>query len=396
MKIAISVWMFKQATGGLQSHAEQLARELLKQGHEVVIVTRFSTFLPEGRGYMLSNEVDNKVFRDGLEIRHLIYPKLFKPVQFLITTLCHRKFYKLAVWLYLHQVGATAIKNFSDCDVIHHVGQLSALVGYAAGYAASCLDIPFLIQPTIHPNQAGDSAEEIKFYQLADRLLAYSEFEKQFLIKNLQLNIPCNFVGSGIHYRTNGNAQRFREAYDINGPLVLFVGRKDPDKGCNLLISAWEKARIHISNLTLCCIGPGSATSSENSNFLDLGYVDDQVKHDALAACDCLCVPSEGESFGIIFMEAAQYRKPIIARRLPVLVELLGEQSALFLGSEVAFNRVKLEAEELAEGIVGLLSNKRLIHQMGESAFHSSQKFTWDKVVSNFILAYQESLWKAY
>lgn len=393
MKIAISIWMFKQGTGGLQSHAEQLAYELLKQGHQVVIVTRFSTFLPEGRGYMLSNEKEDKVFRDGLEIRHLIYPKFFKPIQFLITTLCHRKiFWSFAVWLYLQQAKATAIKNYSDCDVIHHVGQITALVGYAADYAASYLDIPFLVQPTIHPNQVGDSIDEINFYKLADRLLFYTEFEKQFFVKDLQINLPCNVVGSGISYRNDGNAERFRKLFNIDGPLILFVGRKEPDKGYDLVISAWEKARLQIPNLVLCCMGPGSVRSPKLPNLLDLEYVDDQLKHDALAACDCLCVPSEGESFGIIFIEAAYYRKPIIARPLPVLVELLGEQSALFLGSEIAFNRVQLDAEELAEGIVNLISNKELGRQMGENAFLASQRFTWDKVVSNFIRAYQEEL----
>ncbi|WP_414527906.1 glycosyltransferase family 4 protein [Nodularia chucula] len=393
MKIAISIWMFKQATGGLQSHAEQLAYELLKQGHQVVIVTRFSTFIPEGRGYMLSNEAEDKIFQDGVEIRHLIYPEFIKPIQFLITTLCHKKiFLGFAIWLYIQQVKATAIKNFSDCELIHHVGQSTALVGYAADYAASYLNIPFLIQPTIHPNQIGDSAEEIRFYKLADRLLFYTEFERQFFLKKLQINIPCNVVGSGVHYRNDGNAERFRKLYGIEGPLVLFVGRKEPDKGYDLVISAWKKARTQISNLVLCCIGPGSVRSPKMPNLLDLEYVDNQLKNDALAACDCLCVPSQGESFGIIFMEAAQYRKPIIARRLPVLVELLGDQSALFLGSEIDFNRVQLEENELSKGIVSLLSNKELGYQMGKNAFHASQRFTWDKIVANFIYAYQEEL----
>jgi glycosyltransferase involved in cell wall biosynthesis len=395
MKIAISIWMFKQATGGLQSHAEQLAYELLKQGHQVVIVTRFSTFLPEGRGYMLTNEKQDKVFQDGLEIRHLIYPEFIKPIQFLITTLCHRKiFLEFAIWLYIQQAKADAIKNFSGCELIHHVGQSTALVGYAAAYAASYLDIPFLIQPTVHPNQVGDSAEEISFYRLADRLLVHSEFEKQFFRKKLQINIPCNVVGNGIYYRNDGNAERFRKLYGIDGPVVLFVGRKEPDKGYDLVISAWKKARTQISNLVLCCMGPGCVRSPKMPNLLDLEYVDDQLKHDALAACDCLCVPSEGESFGIIFMEAAQYRKPIIARRLPVLVELLGDQSALFLGSEIDFNRVQLDENELSKGIVGLISNQGLASEMGENAFRASLRFTWDKVVKNFICAYENKLVK--
>lgn len=34
IKIAISIWMFEPGTGGLQSHAESLAKHLIAQGHE--------------------------------------------------------------------------------------------------------------------------------------------------------------------------------------------------------------------------------------------------------------------------------------------------------------------------------------------------------------------------
>ena len=35
LKIGLSIWMFKPGTGGLQSHAEHLARYLIARGHDV-------------------------------------------------------------------------------------------------------------------------------------------------------------------------------------------------------------------------------------------------------------------------------------------------------------------------------------------------------------------------
>ncbi len=40
LKIAISIFMFWQNTGGLQAHAELLCKYLRERGHDVRVVTR--------------------------------------------------------------------------------------------------------------------------------------------------------------------------------------------------------------------------------------------------------------------------------------------------------------------------------------------------------------------
>jgi len=399
LKIGLTIWMFKADTGGLCKHAFDLVRELQNLGHEVVVVTRASTFEPKSCEYMLRNEQAPVGHLSGIQIKHLIYGRAFYPCQWLITKLHHRRgFGGFVVWLYWLQARSSAIRNLRGCDVIHHVGQSCGLVGYAAARAAKVLGVPFLIQPTIHPNQAGDTSLDLRLFKLANRLLAHTKFEENYFRRNGYVQ-PVSVVGNGISDRCDGIGQRFRSRRGIQGPLVLFLGRRETNKGYDLALQAWMIAKRQIPTLNFVCIGPPGASSRPppQLGLYDLGFCDEATKHDALAACDCVCVPSLGESFGLVFMEAGRYGKPVIARRLPVLVELLGDKAALLLGRETAFNRVEVTADEIAAAIIRVLTDKEIAEKLGMNLELVSGKFLWPRVVHKFIKAYFDSLggWKS-
>ena len=128
--------------------------------------------------------------------------------------------------------------------------------------------------------------------------------------------------------------------------------------------------------------------------LLDLGFVSEQTKHDALAACTCLCVPSVGESFGLIYMEAGRYAKPVVARRLPVLEELLENgRAGLLLGKQnTKENSVDLTAKELAASLQQLLNSPEDRLRLGENCRRVSEKFVWPEAVKRFEAAYQCAL----
>jgi glycosyltransferase involved in cell wall biosynthesis len=141
-------------------------------------------------------------------------------------------------------------------------------------------------------------------------------------------------------------------------------------------------------------MGPaGGVEKVEEPGILNFDFVEEQTKHDALAACDCLCVPSEGESFGLVYMEAGRYAKPVIARRLPVLEELLenGKAGLLVGRANPAKNKNILEPEELSDQILNLIQNPRLAAQIGEECRRVSGEFIWSKIVEKFEHAYSRS-----
>ncbi|MBP9223628.1 MAG: glycosyltransferase family 4 protein [Verrucomicrobiales bacterium] len=395
MKIGISIWMFVPGTGGLYKHAEDLALALKACGHDVVVVTRYSTFLPSGRDFLFRDEVAEGNSRLGIDIRHIKLQRATGILRWIILKTLHRRgFRAIALRLYRMIVERSAVECYADCDVIHHAGQATALVGFAAHTAARKLKVPFLVQPTCHPFQFGDASMDHSLFTLADRLLVHTEYEAQHF-RNLGYKVPLKVVGNGIEDRANGNVERFRNEYSIVGPIVLYVGRKDHDKGYSLVVEAFKLLREDIPEANLVCMGPpGACTADPMPHFLDLGFASEETKHDALAACTCLCVPSEGESFGLIFMEAGRYGKPVVARKLPVLEELLGRGEAGLLLESTAErdHHVSLSADDLSKGLVLILTSPDVSTRFGSNLKLISDNFIWNNVARRFEAAYLESL----
>jgi glycosyltransferase involved in cell wall biosynthesis len=396
LRIIINIWMFKPGTGGLQSHAEQLSRALVQRGHKVTVVTRAYSFIPEFRDYLFANEAAGDVSLDDIRMRALQLRKEWRPVQWLLSKcVATQRLAPLGVRLYEMQAKHTAQQAYQDADIIHHIGQATALIGFAAERAARLRRIPFLVEPTCHPFQAGDAPLDHRLFRRADRLLVHSQFEADHF-RSLAYRVPIDVVGNGIEDRTDGDAESFRQETGISGHIILYIGRKDPDKGYPLVLEAFRQLRSTMPNVNLVCVGPagGVNIAASENGFFDLGFVSEQMKHDALAACTCLCVPSIGESFGLVYMEAGRYAKPVVARRLPVLEELLENGLAgLLIGRQnVTQNAVELTAEELAAALYKLLNSPEERVRLGENCRRVSEKFIWPEVVKKFEAAYQSAL----
>jgi|GEM_PF-1313027 len=396
LKIGISIWSFTPGTGGLQAHAELLCQYLQKRGHAVTVITRSATQIPQGGDYLFFNESEMPIKVAGIPVYPLRISKKWRPVLWFILKFAARKSTrKLAARLYEWVFEQPARIAFAGFDLIHHIGHATALMGLVSARAARFHGIPFLVQPTAHPFNFGDTDLDFRLYRQADRLLLHTRYERDFF-RAKGLTCPMDVVGNGIEDRADGQGERFRAKYNVNGPIVLYLGRKAVDKGYPLVMAAFQLLQTRHPAATLFCLGPkDSQTPTERvPGVVELDFVSEAEKHDALAACTCLCVPSEGESFGLVYMEAGRYRKPVIGRKVPVLEELHGQApSALLLGQPMANdNKAQLHAAELAVGMDRLLNDPLLCRQIGEACHHVSGGFLWPKVVELFEDAYLAAL----
>ena len=394
MKICLSIWMFKPGTGGLQSHAEHLARHLIARGHEVTVITKAFTKVPERLEFLYFSENPDAGEVGGVPVRAVNYSTALRPLQWFIAKAKDKVGLKnLALSLYRWQAKIGNDKLYRGFDIIHHVGQATALLGFAAADGARKWRTPFVVQPTCHPYQIGDSPLDLKLYRLADRALVHTQYEAAHL-RPLLGSMPIDVVGNGIEDRTDGVGERFRDQHGIRGPMILYIGRRDADKGYGHVTQAFRLVKQKQPDATLVCMGPaGGLEKVEEPGIVNFDFVDEQTKHDALAACDCLCVPSEGESFGLVYMEAGRYAKPVIARKLPVLEELLenGKAGLLVGQANPAKNENRLEPEELGDQILNLIQNPRLAAQIGSECRRVSGEFIWSKIVEKFEHAYSRS-----
>jgi glycosyltransferase involved in cell wall biosynthesis len=116
---------------------------------------------------------------------------------------------------------------------------------------------------------------------------------------------------------------------------------------------------------------------------LDLDDISEEEKQDALAACDVLCVPSEGESFGMVYYEAWAYKKPVVALDLPVLRESIGTIEGGILTDQ--------QPESIAKALVNLLENAELRSRLGNNGFELAQKHDWPLALNSYMVAYRHA-----
>jgi len=109
------------------------------------------------------------------------------------------------------------------------------------------------------------------------------------------------------------------------GRIVLTVGRwssSERYKGLDDLIQATAELRKRFTDLHLVVVGGGDDLPRLRKLAVDAEIADavnflERVSHGELAACyanaDVFALPSTGEGFGLVFLEAMAFAKPVVA-----------------------------------------------------------------------------------
>lgn len=116
-------------------------------------------------------------------------------------------------------------------------------------------------------------------------------------------------------------------------PYFYYIGNVEHRKGVDVLMRAYEMYRAEGGHKELKIAG---SLKDENlkdrleqmktvPGFSYLGYVSDEDKRTLFRNCDSFVFPSRGEGFGIPILEAMAEGKPVIASRLSVFEEIIGD-----------------------------------------------------------------------
>ncbi|HEV8185211.1 MAG TPA: glycosyltransferase family 4 protein, partial [Chthoniobacterales bacterium] len=137
---------------------------------------------------------------------------------------------------------------------------------------------------------------------------------------DLRLDGPV--VGVGIEPPPAFHPERFRHRYRLTEPFLLYIGRIDESKGCRRLIEDFIDGRnAGTIAQKLVLAGNEVMPIPFHDDVIYLGFIDDEQKWDALAACDWLIMPSPHESLSMALLEAwAAGRPALVAAEAEVLV----------------------------------------------------------------------------
>jgi glycosyltransferase involved in cell wall biosynthesis len=177
------------------------------------------------------------------------------------------------------------------------------------------------------------------------RLLAVSEdvrkdFERQMRFSGIRV-IP-NYIDvdafSWRLERSDRQAVRGRWGLRDDDVMILHVGRSHPQKGQDVLIDAFAKARRERPGLVLFLVGQGKVREALAQRAEAAG-VSQAVRFENSSkdvtpyyrAADLFVFPSRYEAFGIVLLEAMTAGLAIVASRVGGIPEVTGEETALLV-----------------------------------------------------------------
>ncbi len=161
------------------------------------------------------------------------------------------------------------------------------------------------------------------FFRLP-RAFVFSTPEEQRFLRGRFPPAPLEgpIAGAGITLPDGVDAERFRRRFGITAPFLLYVGRIDASKGCEQLLADFQRYKaVHDDDLSLVFVGQEIMPVPEQAHVRSLGFVDEQSKFDAIAACEMLVMPSELESLSLVLLEAWALGRPTLSNAAsPVLI----------------------------------------------------------------------------
>jgi glycosyltransferase involved in cell wall biosynthesis len=168
-----------------------------------------------------------------------------------------------------------------------------------------------------------------------------------------------------VHYGIDPDGEPAPYAESV--PRLLCVGRLIPIKGHVVLLRAFAQAKRDLPDLQLDIAGRGPLEPALKALARELG-VADSVRflghvspiQSAIEQSAVVVVPSMGEGFGMVALEAMERARPVIAAAIGGLGELVrdGETGVLVPAGE---------AEPLRDAIVRVAGNLELARKMGDA-----------------------------
>ncbi|MEV6344536.1 D-inositol-3-phosphate glycosyltransferase [Actinoplanes sp. NPDC051851] len=237
----------------------------------------------------------------------------------------------------------------------------------------------------------------------SDRLVANTGFEAQDLIDHYQADpdrVSVVQPGVDLSRFRPGSRDRARFGLPEHGRIVAFVGRIQPLKAPDVLISALAELRARgTTDVTLViCGGPSGSGLDRPTALIELAaslgvtgsvvFLPPQTGADLAAlyrAADLVAVPSYNESFGLVALEAQACGTPVVAAAVGGLVTAVrdGDSGVLVDGHDPA---------DWARVLDRLFAAPAYRHRLAAGAVAHASQFSWDRTADKLISVYRDAV----
>ncbi|MCI9063472.1 MAG: glycosyltransferase family 4 protein [Clostridia bacterium] len=387
MKILMLTWEYPpRIVGGIARVVNDLSKRLIKDGHEVTVVTYREGNAPY---YELDKGVN-----------------VYRVDNFMINS---NNFIDWVMQMNFNMVAKASeiMQEQGKFDVIH---AHDWLVAYAAKTLKGAYNIP--IVSTIHATEAGRNSgirdEQQKYINDTEWMLTYESTEvivnSNYMKGELQrlFGLPfekINVVPNGVNLSAFSGVDRdyeFRRRYAMdNEKIILFLGRLVYEKGVQNLIAAMPKILNGYNDTKLVIAGKGGMIDELKRQVDALGisqkvyfagYLNGKDVQKMYKAADISVFPSTYEPFGIVALEA------MLAER-PVVVSDAGGLNEIVQHKENGMKCYSGNPNSIADSILELLFDQQLSSNIVKKAKSKVRnEYNWNKIAQDTHFIYQKAI----
>ena len=387
MKILMLTWEYPpRVVGGIARVVYDLSHRLIKDGHEVTVVT-----YKEGDAPYYEDDKGVKVHRVD---NYMINPN---------------NFIDWIMQLNINMIAEASkiIAEEGTFDVIH---AHDWLVASAAKTIKNSYNIP--IVATIHATEAGRNSgihdETQRYINDTEWMLTYEATEvivnSNYMKGEIQrlFGLPfekINVVANGVNLNKFTGMERdysFRRRYAMdNEKIILFMGRLVNEKGVQHLIAAMPKILAGYHDAKLVIAGKGGMLDElrAEANALGLGdkvyfagYLCGKDVEKMYKAADISVFPSTYEPFGIVALEGMLAERPIVVSDAGGLGEIVEHR-------ETGMKSYCGNANSIADSILELLYNPELYANIVKKAKAKvKNNYNWAKIAQDTHFTYQKAI----
>jgi phosphatidylinositol alpha-mannosyltransferase len=360
VRIALACPYSWDAPGGVQVHVAQLANQLQRRGHDVLVIA-------PGR-----SEADDPAVKIVARPVAVRYKGTVAPI---------------APWPWSAGPIGRALKAFGP-DLIHAHEPLTLSTSLYA-----VLRSPAPVVATFHA-----FAESSALYTVAAPLLrpVWKKLRARIAVSEAASRFVGKRFHDGLRVIPNGcDGALFAEAQPLEslpgGRRMLWVGRLDEQKGFPIAVRAFERLASEFPELSFVVVGEGRDRHVVSSLGVDarrrvvlVGSVSHRELPGYVAGADVFVAPAVGqESFGIVLVEAMAAGVPVVASDIDGYREVVRDGVEGILtppGDPIA----------LATAVRRVLSDSGLAGRLVEAGKAGAQRFRWDVVIEEIESVYRE------
>lgn len=387
MKILMLTWEYPpRIVGGIARVVHDLSKRLIKDGHDVTVVT-----YRDGDTPYFENDKGVKVYRVD---NYMIRPNNF------IDWIMQLNFNMVAK-------ASEIIAKEGKFDVIH---AHDWLVASSAKTLKHAYDIP--IVATIHATEAGRNSgihdETQRYINDTEWMLTYEATEvivnSNFMKGHIQglFGLPfdkINVIPNGINITNFNGIDRdyeFRRKYAAdNEKIILYMGRLVYEKGINHLIAAMPKILKNYHDSKLIIAGKGGMLDElkAQANAMGIGhkvyftgYLNAKEVQKMYKCADIAVFPSTYEPFGIVALEA-------MLAGVPTVVSDVGGLNEIIEHGVTGMKSYAGNANSIADSILNLLYDHQLSATVAKNAKAKVKElYNWNKIAQDTHFAYQKAI----